>query len=189
MVKILIDLDATLIDSHKKLLDQVDSDQGFTPEDITSYSMRECFPKEFAERLYEVYGSEDFYDHGIDFYEGAKQAINELSNQGHTILFVSYPMNGHIKSKHQFIESLPEKGVPMDGYFLGQGRKFIDADVLIDDRPESFEEFKSVGLKLMKEQPYNEEYKIDGWGQKFSSWSEVSRIISYEMEVSDLCRI
>ena len=188
MVKILIDLDATLINTQKKLFEELDSDQGFTPDDIKDYKIKNCFPDDFVEKLFDVYGSKDFYDEGIEFYEGAKEAINELS-EDHTILFVSYPMNGHIKSKHQFIESLPEKGVPMDGYFLGQGRKFIDADVLIDDRPESFEEFKSVGLKLMKEQPYNEEYKIDGWGQKFSSWSEVSRIISYEMEVSDLCRI
>lgn len=72
----------------------------------------------------------DLYD---DMYpmKGAVEALQELSDMGHTIIFASHCEGDHAKSKVEFLK----KHFPfMSGFLATRQKQFVRCDVLIDDR-------------------------------------------------------
>ncbi len=123
--------------------------------------------------LFEFWKRRDVYDNAKPI-EGSVEALWLLKRMGCDIVFCSVVKGDHSKSKYQFLE----RNFPfMDGCAFTREKGYMRADVIIDDRVESLNQFEDNVLKLCPETPYEQTTEPNGPIETFKVWSQVPLII------------
>jgi 5'(3')-deoxyribonucleotidase len=93
--------------------------------------------------------------------KGARRGLEALAEQGHDLCIVTSRPANAAEDTHDWIE-LFFKGIPLSGVHILSNREpksTVDADVLIDDRPENVEEWYAAGrTAVLFCQPWNDAY-------------------------------
>ena len=150
-----------------------------TIEDITDYDVSKSFP------LFEMRGNMTAKDYffkvrSLDCfllskpYEGVKEAMQKLKDNGHKIVIVTWQFS--IKNKSYTLEWLEENHIPYDDICFTKDKWMIQGDVLIDDNPEFILDEREKSYKYLIQQPYNQECNFEG-----------SKVRSFKAAVELIC--
>ena len=124
----------------------------------------------------------------LDVIEGAKEYIEKLKNDGHTIVIITGRDNGEYKDPYTMTKKwLKEKGIVYDkliftnGYKNGKQGKAEkclenDIDVMIDDSKRMCKDIKDNGIRaLLMDTPYNRDTNEF---ERVNSWKEIYNKLS-----------
>lgn len=171
---ILIDLDDTIVEVNKNLIQNLNEEfnEDYELENITCFNYYESFPEEQAEYMYDQWLREDLYESDdVQWKEGAKSGLSEL-RKNFEVLIVSKPMTGHASSKLRWIREHEEY---FDGYVLTNRKDMVVGDLLVDDSPNNLENFHSDIIVV--DQPYNQHiedyHRAYYWGEIVDCANEI----------------
>lgn len=171
-MKILIDIDGTLIDTHDYILPRLSEkfNRQYTKGDIFDHNYNNCLPDEEAEYVISLYQTDVLYRDRSLMFGGALNALDYLQSEGHDVRLVSFPMKGQTEAKLSFCREL-KKEDRIDGFYLTNDRRHIKADLLIDDYPMNIESWS--GESIIFHQIYNKDFA----GHRIHSWPELPYIL------------
>lgn len=175
MATIYIDLDGTIVDLTKAVIEELNRLKGtnFKPEVAKSYWWEETgYPQEvFEEILREPYLFEM-----ADSIKGAIKGVNKLYDYGFEIVFLTCPNYDSEFCFNEKVLWLEKHFDWFDSYknVIFTARKDLVGtkdDYLIDDDPKYLNGFK--GISICFEQPWSNKFN----GIKFTSWDKITTYI------------
>jgi 5'(3')-deoxyribonucleotidase len=112
--------------------------------------------------------------------EGSVEALKTIKDAGYDIVFVSALKGHHHRSKYNFLE----KHFPfMDGFLGTQEKKYVKADIIIDDRNRFLNMFNGGDvLRLKKTTIHSQDEELRGGCLHFTDWSILHEYIPQIME-------
>jgi len=191
--RILIDLDGICADMAAPLLDRYNNEHDDTVRhaDITTWGIHEHV--KIGHRIYDYAREPGFYEN-LPVFDGALEGVEQLAQMGHAIRFCSAGMGP---------DSLAEKlrwCAHHFGHLHIEGKKFnrrhlilthdkhwINADILIDDKPETIAKWAKSGREAMFiDWPYNKHlgscgFAAQDWTNTKKAWGQ---IVDYIAEIS-----
>lgn len=175
-MRILMDLDSTLLDLHTPWLGEyrkMHPDDPVTMESMTDYDATACV--KYPEDIYRVFDIPGFYLN-LQFLPGAKEALKLLRQGGHDIFIATAPSRNPdtAADKLRWIR----KHLPFikgDHIVLGSAKYLLKADALFDDSPRVADEYRDEwGDKPWVggiQHPYNEMH-ASSWDTLAESWQD-----------------
>lgn len=173
-----IDMDDVIADTYQQILDWYERDFGIRleKEDLGGKLVREAFPKEHAEQVYQYFFEPKFFRE-IQPIPGAIEGVRALQEDFDVFI---------VTAAQQFPQSLTEKNEWLDEFmpfvnwshrvFCGH-KHFLGADYLIDDQTYNFEFF--TGTPVLYSAPHNltvTEY------DRVNNWTEVREYFARQLE-------
>lgn len=163
-----IDLDGVLADTHTEILKRYNRDwnDNLTVEDILYWDMAKISKPECGKQIYRYFEDVDLYDHILPM-PHAKEAVDSLRQEGHTVVVATSCFLGTEVAKINWL--LRHKMVDTHTDIIIAEKKFmINADVLIDDKPQHLELFNiEGGMTVAFDHPYNRHvettHRIHSW--------------------------
>ena len=145
---------------------------GITPEDYTMLHLRAV--------------EEDRLFLNMEVYEGASEALWELSNADVCVRIISHRlfMSGcHAIAAGDTVRWLDNVNIPYrDICFVG-GKQEVEADVYIEDSPYHIESLRANGKSVIVfDQPYNRELA----GPRVSTWEEAKELVFESMRIFNI---
>lgn len=157
--KILIDMDGIVVDLLPDWLAlyNEDWDDELGPENITSWDTHKHVKPECGGKVYELL-NEPLFFRWLRPVDGAIEGVLKLKAQGHEIKFATAsPCPGACTDKADWIEEhFPGVFSHRDVIFAHEKVTWLDADILIDDRPDTIIEWANSGRTAATiAHPYN----------------------------------
>lgn len=181
-MRILIDLDSIAADINAKWLPAYNAkyEDNLTIDDIHDYDMRAVKPEAKIDvfRMLKVPG---FFKH-LPVIEGAKEAIREL-RANNEVRLISAPMSTHgFSEKAEWVEEYLQVDHRILMIMPGEDKHWVQADVLIDDKPKTLLAFKVTQprCKLITiAYPYNVMIRntVDLWAKDYSDTKKAWKTI------------
>lgn len=151
-----------------------------TIEDITDWDLTKVVPSHIGSRVYDLFKTPGLFRY-IEPAPYAAEVMQRLTDQGFDVIIISDPPAGHSHSDVVFgDESLGERipsnpcddkrawvaehlpMIPQSNLIFAKQKYRVRFDLLIDDKPETFELFQTFGLPiLLMDKPYNRYIKTD----------------------------
>lgn len=160
-----IDMDMVLADTNAEILRRYNRDwnDDLTYEEVTEWKISTNVKPECGLKAVDYYRDTDLYDY-VQPMEGAKEAVDMLRRNGHTVIVATSCFVGTELPKIQWL--LRHKLVDSRHDIVIADRKnLIAADILIDDKPEHITQFP--GFTMVFDHPYNRHvdanYRLKGW--------------------------
>ena len=156
------DVDGVIVDTPMLWLEHLESicNKTLPRDQMYNYDLRVYFEKELENigiDAFEWWRQEGLYDY-LEPIEGSVGVLQELSERGHEIVFVSAIKGWHVKSKYYFLR----KYFPfMSGYVSTKEKGYVRADVMIDDRARNLQLFSHDTLKLMYDSKFLQNDLLD----------------------------
>lgn len=156
-MKLGFDIDGVIANFSQPLLQTIKKNYGLTltEKDITRFSLSHVLGITRAEETQLIF---DILQQDLPIYPGAKETLEELSREGHSI----YLLTGRYTPLRELTQTwLKEKGVPYNElHLLEMGKKYqanIEGlDVIVEDSLEEALEWSSkVKTVLVYDHPYN----------------------------------
>ncbi|MBN1175034.1 hypothetical protein JXA48_00150 [Candidatus Woesearchaeota archaeon] len=156
-LKINVDVDSSLRDTPQAICDvykqYFDSNSLLTPDDITSYDLKETFPL--------IHSVSNFFNtYAIDLflkakpYPGASKLLQQLY-QNHFVYLVTDQPEGKEKLTELWARA---NGIPYYEIHCTPHKELLEADVIIDDKPSTINNYKKVfpnATTILIKQRYN----------------------------------
>ena len=172
MLRLTLDMDDVMADTHEKLIDIIlnDFDSILTEQELRSKALRELLhPKQYA-RLNKIIDTPGFFA-DVKVMEGAVDTVHKLSRYYEVFVATAcmeFPTSfndkfGWLKKHFPFI---PWTNIVFCGY-----KSIIQSDYLIDDHVRNLVAFKGQGILFTA--PHN--LKETAF-RRVSNWSEVSEL-------------
>ena len=165
-MRILIDMDGIITDLLGKWLDRYND--GFndclTVDMVDSWHLQECVKPECSEeRLFSYIKQPGFFS-DLKPLPGGVEGVKELVSLGHTVRFATAPCNADsAKCKIAWLDyHFRGSGIKGLDSFLCHDKEWIEADLLIDDKPETLARWDvKGGMTATIEYPYNAHLMVD----------------------------
>jgi uncharacterized HAD superfamily protein len=174
-MKLGIDIDGVIANFAQPLIVTIKKNYGLllTEKDITRFSLSHVLGITRAEETQLI---TDILQQDLPIYPGAKETLEQLSREGHTI----YLLTGRYTPLRSLTQTwLKTKGVPYNElHLLEMGKKYqvnIDGlDVIVEDSLEEALEWSSrVKTVLLYDHPYNQTLNVKNLTKRVYSWSEI----------------
>ena len=153
------------------------------PEDIFDYDVDVVFPKikeelgiSAADYFFKINSRKVFLLSKP--YDGAKEAIEKLQQNGHKVVICTWQYTTQNKLNTLYFLALNE--IPYDDICFTRDKWMIQGDWLIDDNPEFIEDKRDKSRKIIVNMPYNK--KVIPFLQRANSLQEAVDIILYGTE-------
>jgi 5'(3')-deoxyribonucleotidase len=174
---VLLDMDGVIADFIAKLLRVYNERWGatFTSADVTHYEFYECFPKEVAKRLYDIFNEPGFF-RDLPLVDGAKEMVEKMLTFGCEVELCTSPSSaplvktGHYalnancaKDKVEWVhEHFPELG---NNITMTRRKQLLQADFLVDDSHGNIEKWVAAhqgngSVGILVAQPWNEQLSL-----------------------------
>lgn len=174
---ILLDMDDVLAEFGEALIQVYNSkyNDTLTTEDMVTWDMIPYVKSECGQDIYELMKTPGLFRH-LKPTPHAIGMVKRLVEQKYNVLIVSDAPRGHAHCDYEMDNqniSNPADDkkawlhqhfpmIPQSNIFLGSMKYYIRGDVLIDDKPETYEKFTALGLKvLLMDKPYNRHIKSE----------------------------
>lgn len=172
MLRITLDMDDVLADTHKKLVDIVlnDFSTALTEKELNSKALRELLHPKQLKRLNRIIDTQGFFS-DIEVMTGAIETVYKLS--GYYEIFVAtacmeFPTSFRDKFDwmHKHFSFIPWTNIVFCGH-----KSIIQSDYLIDDHVRNLSAFKGEGILFTA--PHNLGNKTF---RRVTTWNEVSEL-------------
>jgi 5'(3')-deoxyribonucleotidase len=155
---IALDMDGVLADLHSRWLELYNADwkDKLKPEDILSWDIHKYVKLQCGNRIYGYLDDIDLYDN-VQPLPGALEVTEALTEAGHTLIVVTmaYHNPNMIASKIKWLKAhVP--AIPKDHFIFCNEKRFVRADMLVDDNPAFLKDFD--GDRLLMAAPHNKNY-------------------------------
>lgn len=179
--RVLIDIDGTVADWEQKFIDLMTEQHPhiqLLPHGTRTVADRER-EQEIRSHLetQQVLSSPGFYS-TLSWYEGAKEAILKLEEEGHDVYFCSMPSRINPTSASEKLswvsESLGDRWV--DRVILTYRKDLVDADILIDDHLQPKSD-RTRWEQVLYSQSYNQHLPHPLRFKNWNNYNELSEII------------
>lgn len=181
-MRILIDMDGITTDLLTPWLDRYNSDFGdcLTVDMVDSWNLHECVKPECPpSKLFGYIKEKDFFAY-LKPLAGAIEGVKAIIELGHDVRFATAPCNADsarckIDWLNMHFDGMGIKGLDS---FLCQDKHWIDADLIIDDKPDTLEKWDAKGcLTAAIEYPYNAHITADCMASSCTdtraAWAEI----------------
>lgn len=176
-----IDMDGVVRDIYTTMCNRYNRVFGTSmkPSDIFSYAICDSFPKIHEELGVDcpnwffngAFGESLFLNSPI--YEGAKEAMDLLTENGHKVVICTYQKNE--ANKIATIKFLEKHGVQYDSICFTHDKWLVNGDVMIDDCKDFLEdEREGAKTKIKINRAFNSDVKCD---LSFNSLIEAAKFI------------
>lgn len=132
--------------------------ENLTVDDIHFYEVEKVFTKfkeekgiNAAEYFFEISSREVFLESNP--YDGVKEAIQKLMDNGHKVIIVTWQHT--LMNKINTLFFLEMNNIPYDDICFTRDKWMIQGDWLIDDNPEFINDERDKSKKIMIKMPYN----------------------------------
>ncbi len=168
MLKLTLDMDDVLANTHEKLVDIIVNDfkTNLNKEDFVAGAIKEkLHPKQMV-KLYKIINSKGFFA-DVTVKEGAQETVKELSNYYELFIATAcmeFPNSfsdkfNWLKTNFDFI---PWTNIVFCGH-----KNIIHSDYLIDDHPRNLTSFSGEGILFSAAHNWKEERfkRVDSWNE------------------------
>jgi 5'(3')-deoxyribonucleotidase len=156
-MRILVDMDDIVVDLQTAWYAAFNAESGddLSPEKVVDWDTGKFITRSSTAHLYGFFSRDGFFD-ALEPLPGAIEGVTALAEQGHEIRFCSAsPSPDASRAKMEWVSRhfahLGWKGHKM--VILTHEKHWIDADVLIDDKPETLHAWTERAITI--EYPYN----------------------------------
>lgn len=173
-MRILIDVDGVLADTHTEWMRRYNADynDNLKSSDVTRWGTHEFVKPECGTKIYDYLWDETLYD-GVFPIKGSQSGVDALRKMGHRCVFVTSGIQpAKIKWLYRFgfltskiWQSDPDVAIVND-------KSLIEGDLLIDDRDKNVDDFIHTfnADAILFNQPWNQEYnKV----YRANNWNDV----------------
>jgi 5'(3')-deoxyribonucleotidase len=168
-----IDLDCTINNMMEKWIHRynVDWNDNLKYEDVKVWEIDKYIKKESIKTFFSYLREKDFFFRGIDVQPNAKEGIQHLLNNGHTLYIVTAYVS---ESCYDKVRWLKQNFTCFDetNIIFCNNKGLLKLDVLIDDGLHNFLSFS--GIKIIYTQPWNAKYKEANY--RINDWNEIMDI-------------
>jgi 5'(3')-deoxyribonucleotidase len=157
-VELLVDLDNTVADFDRGVIERMKERHGVTPESRTHRYIKEAYPDHLHDEVEEIYYEEGFFE-SLSTIQGAPRALRALQRNGYNITLCSSYLTDHrttVHEKHEWIEDNIGEQCAKGAVFTRRKDK-VRGDYLIDDKPNPRGENQAAWQHILFDQPYNRE--------------------------------
>ena len=126
--------------------------------DIYDYDVELVFSKvrerigiKAADYFFKLWAYKVFYESKP--YDGVKEALEKLRNEGHKVIIVTWQYT--LDNKLNTLRFLDNNKIPYDDICFTRDKWMIQADWIIDDNPEFLLDEREKSKKIMVNMPYN----------------------------------
>lgn len=173
MQRILVDLDGICADLLRRVLGVIHRDWGveLRVEDITTFQVPNHVPGMSRSQFYKILNRPGFFDN-LPLIDGALEAVHALRDGGRNEVLICSSPAGPDSARGKLTWCERHLGVPRKQVILTNRKTLIDADWIIDDRPETLEEWCNEGrCAATIAYPYNEHLKdvVDVFARDYAS--------------------
>lgn len=152
------------------------------PQDIDVYNVNKFFVKmndmfllDPADYFFN-YKAEDVFLKMARPYDGVRDAILKLQNNGFKVVIVTWQET--LKNKYLALEFLDKYNIPYDDICFTRDKYMVQGNVLIDDNPEFLDDPREKSAKICIEYAYN---KHVGSALKVDSLTEAVDLLLMEI--------
>lgn len=152
-MKLVVDLDETILDVHSFILNKVNKNQGVnvSEDDITSYDYYECLDERVADLIIDAWNTVDLYDRRmINYYSGAEEILQQFRYMGINVILATSPALAHVSVPSK-IDWIKQNDHIYDDWCITEEKSILEPDVLIDDKPQLSPHY----FQIIPEKPYN----------------------------------
>ncbi|MEO2600919.1 5' nucleotidase, NT5C type [Clostridium butyricum] len=175
-MKIVIDLDSTIIDTSLTLINlnnKISTNKiNYTKEHDWNFSPM-VKTKEELSNLFTLFDNKDFYKDVIIF-KNAKEIINKLSEKHEIIVCTK-----HCDSRKKLTKEWIKKTFPKAQLVFAESfnKSFVgECDVFIDDRLDALESMRGIAKEIICYGNYK--WNKDWMGKRINNWLEIEKIIN-----------
>ena len=159
---IICDLDSTLIDTSATIVNLYNK---LNPNNQLVYTENHSWSfspivntKEELSNLFKLFDHEDFYKDAIVF-PNAIEIINELAENNRIVICSKHSPSRKPITTKWVNEVMPKVEIVFVDNFEDKGKLFDNCDYVIDDKPESFENFSDKTICILySEYQWNKDY-------------------------------
>lgn len=178
-LSIAIDVDQVVADLHTEWfrLYNIDYNDTLTNDDIIEDQIDQFVKAECGIKIRDYLAMHTLYDN-IKPINGALEGVQYLRNLGHRIVYASSCVVGtgddklNWLVKHGFTKINPEYKT-CNEWVVASDKSWINADIMIDDRPKNIKAFKGVGVVF--DAPYNKNCVADA---RMKSWKDIGKVLA-----------
>ena len=140
-----------------------------TVDDIFDYDVEVVFPK-IREKFGMSAADYFFKEKSIDIflfskpYDGVKEALEKLRNNGHKVVIVTWQYT--LDNKLRTLKFLDNNQIPYDDICFTRDKWMIQGDWIIDDNPEFIFDERETAHKMLIRMPYNKGIRFEGLREK-----------------------
>lgn len=168
MIRIGVDMDQCIADLLAEWISLYNYDykDNLKTSQITSWNFHHLVKPECGEKIYNYLDSQELFEN-LPVIEGSQKVLKDLSSD-FEIIVVTAPWNAeNVSPKSKWLKKhFPF--IPEHNYVFTRNKGLIQADYLIDDKPDNFKGF--VGQGLLYDAPHNQ---FENRYRRFCSWNEV----------------
>lgn len=185
-MRILIDLDGIVVDLLSKWLGRYNEDfeDCLTVDMVDSWHLYECTKPECSEQDLLSYIREPGFFGDLKPLPGALEGVRTLVSMGHKVKFATAITGADsAKCKIEWIDKyFSDVGITGASSFLCHEKHWINADLLIDDKPETLARWDAKGgLTATIEYPYNAHLIVDCMAPDYSdtenAWETIIKFV------------
>lgn len=174
-MKVLIDMDDVLVDMMTKAVWYFNHATGGTlsVKEINTWDLGDMRPE--FEKIWRIPG---FFSDLPFMDDCAESALHGLRNQGHEVIIVSAPPTWKsCEGKYNWVHThlrIPGIIHDMGQLVLTRNKRYVEGDIMIDDRPENLEGRK---YPILFDRPWNRDetrfYRAYNWNSIFNMVREI----------------
>lgn len=166
-----IDMDGVIRNIFDNMCDIYNTNFGtnVTVDDIFDYDVEVVFPKirekfgmSAADYFFKLFGYKVFYESKP--YDGVKEALEKLRNNGHKVVIVTWQYT--LDNKMNTLRFLDNNHIPYDDICFTRDKWMIQGDWIIDDNPEFIFDERETAHKMLIRMPYNKGIRFEGLREK-----------------------
>lgn len=163
--RIAVDMDQVLVDLITPWLDRYNNDYNDTlePSDVTSWNFCHIVKPECGKKIYEYLDDQELF-RTLPLMEDSQEVLLELSKQ-YELFVVTAPWNpDNMATKFRYLQKY-FSFIPESNYVFTRNKSIVNADWLIDDKPDNLLGFQGVGILF--DAPHNQNetryHRVKNW--------------------------
>lgn len=168
--RIAVDMDQVLVDLLTPWLERYNNDyqDNLKPSDIVSWNFCHIVKPECHKKIYTYLDDQSLFE-SLPIMDGSQEILKTLSND-YELFVVTAPWNpDNMATKFRYLQK-NFSFISESNYVFTRNKSIVNADYLIDDKPDNFHEFR--GKAILFEAPHNHA-EVDF--PRVKNWQDVGR--------------
>lgn len=172
------DMDGPIADLHTEWYRRYNRDYNddLSLDRVVTWDLHNYVKPECGKKIYDYLRDPDLYAN-VKPVEGALEHMKWLRENGHEVIVVTAGVSGNLDQKLDWLKNNGFSAAgerSMGGVIFAYDKKYIRAQMLIDDGPHNIQAFGGTGV--VWDAPYNKgvgRYRIHNWNEFGALWEKL----------------